>query len=168
MATSKLVIKTVIFTVLVPGAVVVGVPYVLLSSGPTPGLGAPLALRVTGVLPALAGVGIYLWCAWDFISAGRGTPNPFDPPKLLVSRGLYRWTRNPMYLGVALIIASEALLCDSALLLGYAALVWLLFHLRVVFYEERVLHRTFGASYAAYCDQVPRWVPRLPATRARI
>ena len=54
------------------------------------------------------GLAAYLWCAWEFATAGRGTPAPVDPPKILVARGLYRIVRNPMYVGVLLILLGEA------------------------------------------------------------
>jgi len=155
-----LVLKTLIFTILVPGAITVVLPHALLSSDMQIDLNLPAGAWRLGVLPMGVGVCIYLWCAADFVAAGRGTPNPADPPQLLVSRGLYRWTRNPMYVGVTLIVLGEGVVFDSLTLVLYAALLWCLFHLRVISYEERQLRRKFGASYEAYCQAVPRWIPR--------
>jgi protein-S-isoprenylcysteine O-methyltransferase Ste14 len=155
----SLILKTLIFTVLVPGMATVGVPYVLLSSDLQYSLSVPHPLGGVGAVPVLVGVGIYLWCAADFIFAGQGTPNPADPPKLLVSRGLYNWVRNPMYVGIVLILLGEGLVFDSLTLIVYAATLWLLFHLRVLWYEERNLRAQFGASYVEYCRRVPRWIP---------
>ena len=96
-------LKTIIFTFIVPGSVTILVPYWLLSSRPVP----PLELgffRYFGALPIAIGAAIYCWCAWDFTFAGRGTPAPIDPPKELVLRGLYRYVRNPMYTGILLIL----------------------------------------------------------------
>ncbi len=104
-----------------------------------------------------AGVAIYGWCAWDFTFAGRGTPAPIDPPKELVLRGLYRWSRNPMYVGVLSVLAGETVLFLSLPLLVYALLVLTMFQIFIVLYEEPHLRRTFGASYADYCSRVPRW-----------
>jgi protein-S-isoprenylcysteine O-methyltransferase Ste14 len=158
--TASLVLRTLLFTIIVPGSVTVLVPYWLVRSDlayPLPSLGL---LRYSGVAMTAVGVAIYLWCAWDFIASGRGTPNPMDAPKRLVSRGLYRWTRNPMYLGVSSIVIGEALLFESAGLFAYAALLLTLFHLRVLTYEEPTLRRLFGASFDDYCRRVPRWLPR--------
>jgi protein-S-isoprenylcysteine O-methyltransferase Ste14 len=154
-----LLIRTLIFTVLVPGTVTVWVPRVLLASG----IGTSGGLedfRVAGLAPIALGVAIYLWCAWDFTFAGQGTPAPYDAPRRLVTRGLYRIVRNPMYVGVGLILAGETVLFGSGALLVYAALVLLLFHLRVVYFEEPTLKRKFGDAYEVYCQAVPRWVPR--------
>jgi protein-S-isoprenylcysteine O-methyltransferase Ste14 len=100
-----------------------------------------------------------LWCAWDFTFAGRGTPAPIDPPKELVVQGLYRYVRNPMYVGILSILLGEALLFASWSLFGYAAVVFILFFLFVVLYEEPILMRKFGESYLQYCKNVPRWIP---------
>ena len=153
-------LKTLLFTIFVPGTVTVLVPWLLRSE---PGL--PLSLGRASVLgwpPLLAGVAVYLWCAWDFTVVGRGTPAPNDPPRELVVGGLYRLPRNPMYVGVSLVLLGEAVLFSSALLLLYAALVLCAFHLRVLPYDEPTPRRTFGESYAHYCRRVPRWLAIRP------
>jgi protein-S-isoprenylcysteine O-methyltransferase Ste14 len=152
-------LKTIIFTVIVPGTVSILIPYWLLSSRSAPPPANFGSLRFLGVLPILLGASIYLWCAWDFTFAGRGTPAPIDPPKTLVVRGLYRYVRNPMYVGVLAIILGEALLFASPRLFGYAAIVFVCFYLFVVLYEEPTLRRKFGESYEKYCRTVPRWLP---------
>lgn len=87
------------------------------------------------------------------------TPAPIDPPKVLVARGLYRVVRNPMYVGVVLILLGESVLFASATLLGYALLAWVVVHLFVVFYEEPTLRQKFGTSYENYRKTVPRSIP---------
>ena len=112
-------------------------------------------------LPAFAvGGATYAWCVWDFATFGRGTPAPIDAPKKLVVRGLYRYTRNPMYVGVLTVISGWAVLFQTGPLVLYAALVGTGFHLFVVLYEEHHLHREFGDDYDAYRAQVGRWLPR--------
>ena len=153
-------IKTIIFTFLAPGTVTVLIPYWLLSSPAAP---PPMQLgvfRYFGALPVLIGAAIYCWCAWDFTFAGRGTPAPFDPPKELVVRGLYRYVRNPIYVGILSILLGEAFLFASRRLFEYAAAMLLLYFLVVVLYEEPALRRKFGEPYRRYCRSVPRWVPR--------
>ena len=114
-----------------------------------------------GVLPIAIGVAMYLWCAWDFATAG-GTPAPIDPPKILVARGLYLVVRNPMYVSVLAVLAGEALLFRSLRLAAWGATVAIWFHLFVVAYEEPRLRRQFGTDYETYCASVPRWLPRPP------
>src|SRR6266550_8136450 len=142
-----IVIKTLIFTVVVPGTVAVLLPQWLLSS---PGARGSLAFgifRYLGILLILAGALIYFRCAWDFTFAGKGTPAPIDPPKELVVRGLYKYVRNPMYAGVLSTVVGQAVWFESTALFVYAALVCLLFCSFVMLYEEPVLRRKFGDSY---------------------
>lgn len=159
----KVLVKSLIFTVLVPGTVTVGLPYLFLRHRTEIPTGV---LRFMGAFPMALGAAVYFWCAWDFARLGRGTPAPIDPPKALVIRGLYRQVRNPMYVGVELILLGEALLFGSFRLLAYAALVWCVFNLFVIYYEEPVLRQKFGALYEEYCKSVPRWIPRMHPFRA--
>jgi len=154
-----LLLKNVLFTVFVPGTVACFVPYRIVTR--TAGIFPLDAARLILAAPvAVLGLSIYFWCLWDFAMAGRGTPAPIDPPKQLVVRGLYRRVRNPMYLGVVLVVAAWALLFRSGAVLAYGVAVGLLFHLFVVLVEEPLLRRRFGAAYQSYCRTVPRWVPR--------
>lgn len=151
------IFKTLVFTILIPGTVTVFIPRWLLSDGNS----APISgIRYLGLLPVTMGIAMYLWCAWDFATTGRGTPAPIDPPKKLVARGFYRFTRNPMYIGILLILLGETLLFASTALAAYAGVVFLLFQLFISFYEEPALARQFGESYRTYCAAVPRWIPR--------
>jgi protein-S-isoprenylcysteine O-methyltransferase Ste14 len=152
--------KTLIFTLVVPGTVTVLVPYWLLSSRAARGALPIGDAGYMGLLPMLIGALIYFRCAWDFTFTGKGTPAPMDPPKELVVRGLYQYVRNPMYVGVLSLLLGEALLFASRVLLQYAGVVFVMFYLFVVFYEEPVLKQKFGPSYMRYCQSVPRWVPR--------
>lgn len=114
-----------------------------------------------GLLALGLGAALLLACIWEFARRGRGTLSPVDPPTELVARGLYRYVRNPMYLSVATILLGELLLAPSREFLVYAALVFLLFNLAVILYEEPSLRRRFGASYERYLREVPRWIPRV-------
>lgn len=151
------VVKTLIFTVLVPGSVTILIPRWLLSGEASSSIGS---LRLIGLALILVGVAIYLWCAWDFATFGKGTPVVFDPPKVLVARGLYCFVRNPMYVGILSILFGEAALFASLRLTEYAAVVALIFHTFVVLYEEPALGKQFGESYQNYYAQTPRWFPR--------
>jgi len=111
----------------------------------------------------LAGIAVYLWCAWDFAVTGLGTPAPIDEPRTLIIRGLYRYVRNPMYVGVICLIVSRGLLWRSFPILVYVIFIVACFHLFVIAYEEPHLKRVFGAEYEEYCQQVPRWLPRFKA-----
>jgi protein-S-isoprenylcysteine O-methyltransferase Ste14 len=155
--------KTALFTIFVPGTVAVLVPYYLLSTrtdARPPNLGD---WGYFGLLLLIVGALVYLRCAWDFAIGGRGTPAPVDPPKELVVRGLYRYVRNPMYIGVALVVLGEAFFFGGRILFEYVGIMLLFFHAFVLLYEEPTLKRKFGESYDRYCRSVPRWIPGLRA-----
>ncbi|HLG13061.1 MAG TPA: isoprenylcysteine carboxylmethyltransferase family protein [Blastocatellia bacterium] len=151
-----LLLKNLLFTLILPGTIGVYVP--LLLAGDRIAASGPVFL-IALVLLATGG-GIYAWCVWDFATFGRGTPAPIDAPKKLVVRGLYRYVRNPMYVGVLTVIGGWATMFLSTTLLIYAVCVGTGFHLFVVLYEERRLARQFGGEYSDYCAKVPRWLPR--------
>jgi protein-S-isoprenylcysteine O-methyltransferase Ste14 len=104
----------------------------------------------------------YLWAAGTFLIVGKGTPAPAAPPREFVTDGPYRYVRNPMYLSGLLLIAGEALLLQTTVLLAYGALLCAGFHAFVVLYEEPVLRRRHGAAYESYCRAVSRWRPGSP------
>jgi protein-S-isoprenylcysteine O-methyltransferase Ste14 len=104
---------------------------------------------------------VVLWCVRDFYAIGKGTLAPWDPPRKLVVVGLYRFMRNPMYVGVLGFVAGLSLLWGSPLLAAYTGVLALAFHLRVVLYEERVLARQFPNEWAQYRGAVNRWLPRI-------
>ena len=153
----KLLAKNVLFTLLLPGTVAVYLPLAI-AAGRPPATGPVLA--VASIVLCL-GLAIYSACVWDFATVGRATPAPIDAPRVLVSGGLYRYTRNPMYVGVLTVIGGWAVLYRDARLVLYALVVWTCFHLFTVLYEEPHLAGEFGEQYAAYCSRVPRWLPRL-------
>ena len=154
----NLLLKNLLFTFMAPGTVAVLVPWLITSRVPASS-GPALVLAL--ILFSLGGA-IYAWCVWDFASFGRGTPAPIDAPKKLVVRGLYRSTRNPMYLGVLSVILAWVVLFQAASLAAYAIFVATAFHLFILFYEEPHLERVFGREYASYKSEVGRWLPRLP------
>jgi len=153
----RLFLKNLLFTLVVPGTVAVYVP--LLIARDHPPTSGPLFVLALALL-ALGGA-IYAWCVWDFATFGRGTPAPIDAPKKLVVRGLYRYTRNPMYVGVLTVILGWAVLFQAAALVLYILIVGTCFHLFIVLYEERQLQQEFGGEYEDYRRRVSRWLPRL-------
>lgn len=154
-------LRTAVFTILIPGTVLVFAPAALVASGVGPRFDLGPA-RYVGLVPLLAGLAVIAACFADFVRRGRGTPAPYDPPRELVIAGLYRYVRNPQYLGVLLCVCGEVLLTGRAVLLGYAAFLAVAYHLFVVRHEEPALGRLFGPPYARYRDAVPRWLPRRP------
>jgi protein-S-isoprenylcysteine O-methyltransferase Ste14 len=155
-------LKSLLFLILAPGIVAGYIPLALLRQGPQIEIGffAYLAFPLW-----LIGVIVLLWCFWDFLVKGRGTPAPIDPPKDLVVAGLYNYVRNPMYVGVLVIIIGHFLWFRTVWMIVYAAVVFLAFYLFVTFYEEPHLQKTFGTAYEEYAKKVPRWIPRISKWR---
>ena len=158
----KLLLKNLLFTLIIPGTVAVYIPLLIVHGRLA---GSMPILFVLGVLFLAAGTAIYAWTVLDFATFGRGTPLPLDAPKRLVVRGLYRYTRNPMYIGVFLLVLGWAGVFAEAWLLVYLAAAAVLVQVFVVLYEEPTLLRTFGAEYEAYRQSVGRWLPRLRSVR---
>ena len=136
-----------------PGTVAFAVPIVWLWSTDHASLKQPLGLVPLGV--GLLGLS---WCVRDFYVAGKGTLAPWSPPSRLVVVGLYRYSRNPMYVSVGLILIGWAISFASLGLCGYALAVVATFHLRVILAEEPWLARTFGDAWEQYRSRVPRWL----------
>lgn len=161
-----IVLKTAIFSAIVPFAVGFWLPTQVHRAFDGPRYGR---LDTLALIPSfiLLGVGalIYLCCAWDFSVKGLGTPAPIDAPKNLVVNGLYRFARNPMYVGVFCLIASRVVYFWSFAVVLYLVFVATCVQLFIVLYEEPHLRKVFGEQYLEYCKQVPRWIPRFRATR---
>jgi protein-S-isoprenylcysteine O-methyltransferase Ste14 len=150
-------LSTALFTIVVPGTVAAYVPWLLRQdAAPSAGAAEWLAIFVIAI-----GTAIYLYTAfWGFAFIGGGTPAPIAPTKILVVRGLHRYVRNPMYIGVALIIAGQAWLFHSLHIALYLACVLVIVDFFVIFYEEPTLRRQFGEEYERYRARVPRWIPK--------
>lgn len=154
----KPVLNTLLFTILVPATAAGWIPLWLRGNA---SITDTVGLRGVSILLIAVGVAIYLHTAfWGFALHGLGTPAPIAPTKKLVVVGLHRYVRNPMYIGVALVVLGQAMLFWSGHLLRYAVLFLIIVHLFVVFYEEPTLERQFGREYGDYQKRVPRWIPR--------
>ena len=136
-----------------PGIVAFAIPIYWLVSAPGSRFVQPL-----GLLPLLLGCAGLLWCVRDFYVFGKGTLAPWSPPQHLVTAGLYRYSRNPMYVSVLLILFGWAISFGVRGLYGYAIVIAIAFHLRVVLAEEPWLARTHGAEWDDYSRRVRRWL----------
>jgi protein-S-isoprenylcysteine O-methyltransferase Ste14 len=141
-----------------PGVVAFLLPWWIVATDPRRGEGWGLL----GGAVAVVGAVVLLWCVRDFYVAGKGTLAPWDPPRHLVVVGLYRFTRNPMYIGVLTLVVGWSLLFGSWRLAVYAVVLAVGFHLRTILYEEPRLAAQFGADWERYRSAVPRWLPRRP------
>jgi protein-S-isoprenylcysteine O-methyltransferase Ste14 len=145
--------RAILAFLLLPGMVAFLIPWLLLE------VGQPRQfVDALGLIPFLLGIVLLLWCVRAFYTAGKGTLAPWTPPRHLVVTGLYRFSRNPMYLAVLLVLWGWALGFRSRAIALYALAVMAVFHLRVVLGEEPWLARTHGEAWARYKAQVPRWL----------
>ncbi len=153
---------SVLFFVVAPGFVAGVGPWLV--SRWRPGPCASAGLRWAGGLLLAAGVLVLVATFVRFAQAG-GTPSPTHPTEHLVVSGLYRHTRNPMYLGLLATILGQALLLGRWDLLVYSAVAAAAVYVRVLRYEEPTLERRFGDAYRHYAAAVPRWGVRWRAWR---
>lgn len=164
-------IRGLIFTVLVPGTIAVYLPLRISAR-----LTANGGWWEAGWILIALGVTGYASCLLGFLGSG-GTPaifftRPFrlligEEPGQLVQDGLYRLSRNPMYVSVLLVIFGQSIRFASIPIAEYGLAVWLGFHIVVVLLEEPHLRQERGPSYDDYCRRVPRWLvkPRPPGFR---
>ena len=153
----KLFLKVSLFTLVVPGTIAVLVPLLIkwdrpVAEGPTLWLGA--CLLALGTL-------LYLRSVWDFAVSGGGTPAPIDAPKRLVTNGVYRYSRNPIYIAVLIAIAGWASLYQAPVLLIYGVALFALYAVIIQRHEEPHLSKEFGEEFTAYKASTGRWLPRL-------
>ena len=151
-------LKSLFFLILVPGLLIGYFPY-LISTSDTELLTLG-AVRYLAFPLLLIGWTVMLWCFWNFLVNGRGTPAPIDPPKELVAVGPYRFVRNPMYVAGLIALLGWILWSPSLPLIVAPFLFFTAAHLFVTGYEEPTLKKKFGAAYAEYCKRVPRWIPK--------
>jgi len=126
----------------------------------------PIWLRPLGFVLASAGALVAGICIATFVTKGRGTPAPFDPPREFVASGPYRYVRNPMYVGATAVILGAGLALSSPSIVMLAPGFLLTMHLFVVIHEEPALAGKFGVSYQRYTSSVHRWIIRKPKSHA--
>lgn len=149
---------TVAFTLIwIVGVALVGIPYLVASRTPDRLSGRGGVLRLLGLPLVLAGAGLY-WRSTRELTGGGGTTVPAAEPDTLATSGPYRYTRNPFFVSVLLVVAGEAALLGNLGLVAYLEVLWGYFELLVVGYEERRLAETYGARYDEYRRSVPRWI----------
>lgn len=157
----SLFIRNLIFTILQPGIVAGLIPYYIIGENgfsKFSNLFSKIGWHTSGIIIFLIGFIIMMHCIINFAVKGRGTLSPADPTKRLVISGLYKYSRNPMYVGVILILIGEAIYFQSSALWIYTACVFLLFNVFIMIIEEPRLKRDFEIEYKSYCDKVRRWI----------
>jgi len=146
-----------LFLFVFPAAGTVYGPWWILTRG---GNGSAHPAAWLALLMIASGIGLYLSCVWAFACAGQGTPAPWDAPRRIVVVGPYRMVRNPIYIAAFLVIAGEAWLFLSGIILVYLLVLTIGVHAYVLAVEEPALRRRFGEEYETYRRTVPRWLPK--------
>lgn len=155
----SLLLRNLFFTILQPGMVAGFIPYWIVRNQIDEILARPLGvLQYLALLLFAAGFMITIICILRFAFEGKGTLSPADETKELVIGGLYRYSRNPMYVGVMSMLIAEAMFTSSRDLWIYAAVIFGCFHTFILLHEEPRLKRDFKDSYIQYCTRVRRWI----------
>ena len=155
----SLILRNLFFTILQPGLVAGLIPVWILGRKANNLFNKPWQLyQFSGFLVFVGGFLIMLICIISFAVKGRGTLSPADPTKKLVVTGLYRYSRNPMYIGVVMILTGEAIFFQSVSLWIYLLLVNIGFNIFILLHEEPRLQKDFGEEYKKYCQKVRRWI----------
>ncbi|HJZ77330.1 MAG TPA: isoprenylcysteine carboxylmethyltransferase family protein [Vicinamibacterales bacterium] len=117
----------------------------------------PRPISYAGVAAMAAGIAMIVWSRRAFQAAA--TPiTPFTESRALVRHGLYRWSRNPMYLGAVLLVAGAAVLLGSVTSLMVAVGYFVILQEGFIRHEERLLEQRFGGEYVEYRRSVRRWL----------
>lgn len=117
----------------------------------------PEAWMWTGAIPAAIGLGLAVWSALTF-RRHRTTVHPFRRADSLVTSGPFAVSRNPIYLGMALVLLGVAVFLGSATPFLIIPVFMAVIGRRIIRDEERMLTDTFGAEFAAYAARVRRWL----------
>ena len=159
-------VRAIFFTILVPGTVAGYIPHLLMRDR-VPDMNSGL-FHWVGLLIMCTGIFIYLWTIASFLLRGKGTPAIWftkaisfiigEEPMKMVSSGLYRYSRNPMYLGVITTVIGEAIFFQYSNLFWYALSLFIIFTLVVIFIEEPHLEEKFGEEYKSYKKRTRRWL----------
>ena len=154
----SLIFINIIFTILYPGIVAGLIPCWIIGGDINVIIFEFEKLhQLAGIFLFIAGFIIMTWCIVNFAVKGRGTLSPIAPTKKLVVSGLYRFSRNPMYIGVMLLLIGETLFFSSLSLCLYSFIVFLGFNLFIIAREEPRLKKDFGNDYDIYRKKVRRW-----------
>ena len=148
--------------VLFPGTVVGYIPYRLLDPYSAPELTSLSLPQYSAMLLLAIGAAILFKSIWSFAFVGKGTLAPFDETHKLIVVGLYRYVRNPMYVGVILILLAESWFFWSSDLLSYTGFCFIVANMLVIGYEEDRLRHKYGDEFRQYCKHVGRWIPGKP------
>lgn len=112
-----------------------------------------------GLIMTVLGFWLIIWTVAIFYQIGKGTPSPFIPTQKLVTIGPYKYSRNPMYLGVILWILGLGFILNSLWFIIGGLLIPFIYLIYVKLIEEKELEARFGKDYLEYKKKVPFLIP---------
>lgn len=155
----SLFLRNLFFTILQPGIVAGLVPFLLTGKTLNTIIEPPLFwYHFIGLIIFVIGFILMSVCIINFAVRGKGTLSPADPTKKLVIAGPYKFSRNPMYVGVMMLLIGEAIFFQSLPIGFYSLIIFIAFYTFVVFFEEPRLLESFGDDYKKYTNSVRRWL----------
>ena len=156
---TSLFLRNLFFTILQPGLVAGLFPYLLASDKIRWRFDSTFGMaQYAGMILFVFGWMLILYCIYRFAVEGHGTLSPADPTKNLVMKGIYQYSRNPMYIGVMGALIGASLFGSSITLIIYSGVIFLMFNVFILLVEEPRLKKDFGEPYLIYCRKVRRWL----------
>ncbi|MZH03765.1 MAG: isoprenylcysteine carboxylmethyltransferase family protein [Nitrospinae bacterium] len=123
---------------------------------------------IAGIIFIILGTGLCWKTVSLFTEVGEGTPAPFDPPRKLVIEGPYLYLRNPMMVGVWMVLLGESLVFSSVLIGAWFLFFCVLCLILIPVWEEPDLEKRFGEPYKEYERIVPRWIPKFSFNKNKL
>jgi protein-S-isoprenylcysteine O-methyltransferase Ste14 len=159
-------LRQLLSVVLLPFTMTVLIPWWIYPARDRSNVGTPpsvanLGLKALGILVVVLGLGLFASSLRRFVTDGKGTLAPWDPPRKFVVTGPYRYVRNPMISGVIMILFGEAAMFRETALLLWALTFFAINGIYIPLLEEPGLRARFGEAYDEYCRHVRRLIPRL-------
>ena len=154
--------------ILLPGVVTLVIPGIILRRTGMDSWGlwhsvpaSRVILPIIGITCICLGLVLMITTIRLFVTVGKGTLAPWEPPQRLVVRGIYCHVRNPMMSGALFVLLGEAVLAASLPLSCWFAFAGVVYAVYIPLSEEPGLVKRFGEEYLTYKQNVPRWIPRL-------
>lgn len=117
----------------------------------------PMPWSMLGLIPIVVGTIYAFWTVWMF-RKNHTALKPFHPSTTLMTGGTFRLSRNPIYLGMVVVMVGIAMTAGSVSVWIVPPLLAITFHYRFIRHEEPMLRETFGEAYTDYCEKVRRWI----------
>src|SRR5262245_53565429 len=152
-------VAALLFTLLVPTPMGVGIPYLITRWQMQPPLTGFEAGRWLGILMIVVGAASLLSAIYWFAREGV---KPYPPIERVITTGPYAWTRNPMYGGVVFVMIGQGLLFGSLGEVIYGVCWLIAFYVFELYIDDPFITKRMGKAYEDYCAEVPGWIPRRP------